>query len=131
MNIYFKYSSLSRIYNVPENGFVEITYMDEGAVYDIYNEDGLQVNTFTVSYRERVETVFDAENPDEIECLSVPPVYSEEDETLETILEILQILTIPVVFLRQHDRMRLPVLPEEAEKANRAFSGSLPEGGGE
>ena len=98
MNIYFKYSSLSRIYNVPENGFVEITYMDEGAVYDIYNEDGLQVNTFTASYHERVETVFDAENPDEIECLSVLPVYSEEDETLETLLEILQILTIPVVF---------------------------------
>ena len=98
MNIYFKYSSMSRIYDVPENGFVEITYMDEGAVYDIYNEDGLQVNTFTASYHERVETVFDPENPDEIECLSVLPVYSEEDETLETLLEILQILTIPVVF---------------------------------
>ncbi|HIU28712.1 MAG TPA: hypothetical protein IAD50_00265, partial [Candidatus Egerieisoma faecipullorum] len=28
MNIYFKYRSMSRIYDVPENGFVEITYMD-------------------------------------------------------------------------------------------------------
>lgn len=98
MHIYYKYKEMSRTYEVPEDGAVEITYERERILYIIYDKSGAVADSFTVQNEERVETVYSSQNPENIAGVSVMPAYSDADEAADVILEMLSLITIPVAF---------------------------------